>query len=1818
VIRRSSTKVALCLFFAALIVPGSARAAFIQAPGSPYTVGADPYGVSPGDFSDPLDSRLDLAAANGSSNSVSVLTRQATEGFVGTGPFSTGTGPNFAAVADFNLDGRKDVAVANFYSQSVTFLIGTGNGGFLPNHPQYPPIALGDQASAIVAGEFNGDTNPDLAVALWNQGKVAIRLNNGGAGFNIPAETVSVGTNPRYIVAADLNDTGLPDLGVANSGSDNVSTLMRNVAGTAFTAGPTIGVGDAPQYIVAADFTGDGKADLANTDFSSDTFHVIRRTGAGTFAAPAPFPAGDGPIGLAAAQLDDAPGIDLALVDNGEKTLRIYSGDNAGSFAPAGAQAISSGIPYGITAGNFGLDPHNDLAITTQGASGQLHVLLNTLGAPPVNTQKPVLSGSPKVGEQLSCSDGEWLENPTSFLKVWERAPRSTSADSDSGWIPIAGASGTTYAVQPGDAGQRVRCRVTAENAAGTGEASSNSIRTDTGPPANIKPPRVAGELVVPGAILTCEPGEWESDTSDFSYQWYRLDQPVEGATERTYKLTGSQSRGEVYNFNGDAGRYISCTVAGANDVGRSQPVRSNFILAIDGQPWRVNPPSVVLDQERSQLGRAARCSKYLYTDDYHYSPTDQTGQYKHRFKWFRDGQLIAGTDPLSETYKITVGDLGRRLSCSIRASNPDGASEDGSTETLVPLPPGTKGGRMFRAGGQNAVDPFNLLGITSDYMTAIDDLMLERYKNMVDDETERCKGTRLPPAGPRLVDFRAIDAPSDLRCWILVKDPRNVVISPTGVRWAGSYCFNNGPVGDFDCADLGFRLTPVDPSRPPAISAALQARLDAVTPETVLWDLDNDGDTDATCPGATPILRTIFSQGSWTPRAVIVAKDSAETGVFGSIYDSFTNPTTQAATQRNNYTAYVEAQAQARTAAVRPGPRALGAGAGRLRAKQVFACRTAIDPPPNADVGPCLKGGKIGRVQFEGNICPINVRNIDRADLAGMDASLVDQLTTLSDAMLEKGQHRAATDVYERLDPLASAAQAITLGPRGRALSGTYYNTSASLAGIVTRGGFNYDLPDIYPRSRAAQLTYFSKWQGVSGASAAKIFGLRDFEPAKAPFATDQVYIARGGLTVNGVNVKPKTGAALLIPSEADEASTLVKGMTLQALDAEKRLGTDVKLADGGTITKVFSDAPGTDTPTLVDGLDLDALRDDMEKVRRKLNLPFRLSGSDAKVTLNDDGTATLRAKAQIDLLRDSSGNPIRLDLVVRADRAGNLKLEGVKLGPQSAKLYALDLEDMILSYDSAGLDVRGKLQLISGQGIDLKQFHIGSDGSFALDVDYLGSPGIPLGGGVFLTRLGGAYKRLSAPERIEALDEAGQEYIRGGATVSVGPGTGGGCPTVGIAADMYVVFEPRFIIGATGQVQLLCIPLANIRFKAKSNYVELVGRLDWSLGPVFARGGLDFRYDGNTSPERWQAKVDAEVGIDIPLLGEVSEGGELVASNRGLAACAKIDLLFTEVAGGAGIRFPNGRPTLDLGQLISNLRFFTGCDLSSYKSFAHLARAAAGPPGSRSFTLPKGQGRVALSVEGAGGAPRIKLRSPSGTLYDFSTGEGARLPQATGIVIAQEDRTVVFLGKPEAGTWSAELAPGSPAIARISSAAFLPEPKVRAKVLGVGPKRILTYDVSPIAGQQVRFVEQAKGAVRTIKTVNGGGKGSVTFQPAEAERPQRKIFAEITQDGMPRDSRLLVSFRAPNPRVGRPGKVRVRRSGGGAVVTWSPAALAKRYELSVRTGDGGNLYFSTAPKRRRVSVPGIARGERVSVQIVAVSAAGREGPPGKATLRR
>jgi hypothetical protein len=126
----------------------------------------------------------------------------------------------------------------------------------------------------------------------------------------------------------------------------------------------------------------------------------------------------------------------------------------AGTAIPG---AIASA--YTITSDDAGLSLTCEVTASNhEGSRSAISAPVHVPGAAPLEVEPPRVSGSPSVGQPLSCLRGVWTGTPPpAFTYQWLRDGTA-----------IANATGSVYTVELGDTGHVLACAVTATNGEGT------------------------------------------------------------------------------------------------------------------------------------------------------------------------------------------------------------------------------------------------------------------------------------------------------------------------------------------------------------------------------------------------------------------------------------------------------------------------------------------------------------------------------------------------------------------------------------------------------------------------------------------------------------------------------------------------------------------------------------------------------------------------------------------------------------------------------------------------------------------------------------------------------------------------------------------------------------------------------------------------------------------------------------------------------------------------------------------------------------------------------------------------------------------------------------------------------------------------------------------------------------------------------------------------------------------------------------------------------------------------------------------------------
>ncbi|MGA7436183.1 MAG: VCBS repeat-containing protein, partial [Solirubrobacterales bacterium] len=295
-----------------------------------FPTGKVPVSITSADFDD--DGKPDLAATNPEDfpgfSTVMVLINNGSGGFGSVASYDT-YGSSYAVTsADYNDDGKRDLATADGSASAVSVLFGNGNGGFGAANT----FDSGAAPYSITSVDFNGDGKKDLATANDN-GSVSVLFNGiDGDDNGYFGSRADFPTGTPYsisVTSADFNGDSKADLATANLGSNNVSVLLGNGSGGIQSGATIFPIGAAPISVISADFNGDGKPDLATADYVTNEVSVLLGNGGGSFANKAEFPTGQTPYSVASADFNNDGKPDLTTANENSNSVSVLPGNGA-------------------------------------------------------------------------------------------------------------------------------------------------------------------------------------------------------------------------------------------------------------------------------------------------------------------------------------------------------------------------------------------------------------------------------------------------------------------------------------------------------------------------------------------------------------------------------------------------------------------------------------------------------------------------------------------------------------------------------------------------------------------------------------------------------------------------------------------------------------------------------------------------------------------------------------------------------------------------------------------------------------------------------------------------------------------------------------------------------------------------------------------------------------------------------------------------------------------------------------------------------------------------------------------------------------------------------------------------------------------------------------------------------------------------------------------------------------------------------------------------------------------------------------------------
>ena len=178
--------------------------------------------------------------------------------------------PTSLVVADFNGDGFLDLAFSDL--NEVEIVLGNGDGTF--NETSASPIAVPSELYSLTAGDFNHDGKPDLAGIDSYDGQIDLLLGAGDGTFTLTITTPVVSPTflgPFALVAGDFNEDGVPDLAMLTKNTATASILLTEPTQTATATVNSIAPAGVGTHNVEASYAG-------NSTYHSSTSSTVALT----------------------------------------------------------------------------------------------------------------------------------------------------------------------------------------------------------------------------------------------------------------------------------------------------------------------------------------------------------------------------------------------------------------------------------------------------------------------------------------------------------------------------------------------------------------------------------------------------------------------------------------------------------------------------------------------------------------------------------------------------------------------------------------------------------------------------------------------------------------------------------------------------------------------------------------------------------------------------------------------------------------------------------------------------------------------------------------------------------------------------------------------------------------------------------------------------------------------------------------------------------------------------------------------------------------------------------------------------------------------------------------------------------------------------------------------------------------------------------------------------------------------------------------------------------------------------------------------------
>ncbi|MDE0662002.1 MAG: FG-GAP-like repeat-containing protein [Gammaproteobacteria bacterium] len=233
--------------------------------------------------------------------------------------------------ADLDGDGDPDVVTASFNDDKVAWHENLGGGAFATARVL---TTNADGAVFVHAADLDGDGDADVLSASRNDDKIAWHENLGNGAFSAQRVLTTDADGAHSVHAADLDGDGDADVLSASRNDDKIA-WHENLGGGAFSAQRVISTdADRPWSVHAADLDGDGDADVLSASENDDKIAWHENLGDGAFSAQRVLTtAAAGAVSVHAADLDGDGDADVLSASRDDDKIAWHENLGGGGFS---------------------------------------------------------------------------------------------------------------------------------------------------------------------------------------------------------------------------------------------------------------------------------------------------------------------------------------------------------------------------------------------------------------------------------------------------------------------------------------------------------------------------------------------------------------------------------------------------------------------------------------------------------------------------------------------------------------------------------------------------------------------------------------------------------------------------------------------------------------------------------------------------------------------------------------------------------------------------------------------------------------------------------------------------------------------------------------------------------------------------------------------------------------------------------------------------------------------------------------------------------------------------------------------------------------------------------------------------------------------------------------------------------------------------------------------------------------------------------------------------------------------------------------------